>query len=353
MSDQLVELVLSAIAYVEKITHKFIPEATVDQKEDVYETLDSGSRPSSDYFIMVSLSAIIATVGLLINSPAIIIGAMLVAPLMLPILSISLASVKGDLRLFWRAFEAEAKGMIFAVFIAFIIAYLLNYIIPLTSIPSEIALRTEPTSLDLFVALASGAAGAYALSRGLNATLPGVAIATAVLPPLSVMGIGLGVHRPELALGGFTLFLSNAIAINFAGSVVFWLVGFNPKWSATAEKETARRLLISLALLLIISIPLAFFLYTNVTTESTKSTIERVITEDIGVRSELVSATSGIDPETGVFTVTATILSPNEYEKKDTSKLREKLVKELNRPLNLNLNVLVFQSKTATVQNSA
>ena len=151
-----------------------------------------------------------SSLGLLLNSPAVIIGAMLVAPLMSAIVGLGLGVVEGDSHLLVAAAWATFRGMILAI----LIGVFLGLVIPDASATPEIMARTRPSVLDLGVALASGAAGAYALCRkNVSAGLAGVAIAAALVPPLTTVGIGVALGRGDIAGGALLLLLTNLIAI--------------------------------------------------------------------------------------------------------------------------------------------
>ena len=164
------------------------------RQRDVLAGLDESSLLGRNYVIMVVLSSIIATFGLVQDSPAVIIGAMLIAPLMSPIIAFSLALVLGDLGRAGRALLTLVVGVALAIGISVVFGQAVstgrfNF---LEQLPAEILGRTHPTLFDLAIALAGGAAAAYALARPeLSATLPGVAIATALMPPVCTVGIGL------------------------------------------------------------------------------------------------------------------------------------------------------------------
>jgi uncharacterized hydrophobic protein (TIGR00271 family) len=201
--------------------YDMLPTLTLHEQTEVYKTIREGAEPEVDFFVMMALSSAIATFGLLLNSPAVIIGAMLVAPLMAAIFGLSLGVVRGDLRLLRRAVTATLQGALLAVGVAFI----LSLIAPETALPREVMSRTQPNLLDLGVALASGAAGAYALCRkDVSASLPGVAIAAALVPPLAAVGVGLARWDGNIAGGALLLFVTNLVAIIAAGGLVFlWL----------------------------------------------------------------------------------------------------------------------------------
>jgi len=202
------------------------------------------SKPSGSFYLLVCLSAIIATYGLLANSAAVVIGAMLVAPLMGPIFGIALALSTGDRHLLKTAVFAEVVGIILAVALSTLVG-----LIPLRpDFGSEILARTQPTIYDVLVALASGLAGGYALvDEKISPALPGVAIATALVPPLAVCGLNLAAGDWMLAWGAFLLFLINFIAIEFAAASIFMVLG-------VVEFPHIKRLGISFIILLLATV---------------------------------------------------------------------------------------------------
>lgn len=244
-----------------------IPTLDREQQVAIYKRVRRGARPDTDYFVMMGLSAIIATYGLLQGSSAVIIGAMLVAPLFTPILALSLAIVQGDIRLIRLAVEAALKGIVLAVGLA----VLLTALSPLQIVTNEIAVRTSPNLFDLAVALSSGAAGAYAMAReDVAAALPGVAIAAALVPPLGVIGIGLALGDSTITLGSSLLFTTNLIAITLAGSITLILLGFRPAAGEEREARLRLGLVTSIVLLVLITVPLAI-VFVDAVRESTAS----------------------------------------------------------------------------------
>jgi len=210
---------------------RIIPPISEKRREEVQAQLRDSSHPDFDFFLLVLLSSVIATLGLLVDSPAVIIGAMLVAPLMSPIIGLGLASIRGDDRLARDAFAALLRGAILSILISFLLTWV-NTFMPFTDLqadqlPKEVLARTQPSPIDLVIALAGGLAAAFALAMpNISAALPGVAIATALMPPLSTVGIGLAFKRWDVAGGAFLLFSTNAVAIAFAAMLVFFVLGF-------------------------------------------------------------------------------------------------------------------------------
>lgn len=177
-----------------------------------------GAVPSISFYVLLSLSGIIATLGLLANSAATIIGAMIIAPLMGPIIAIAYSMVTRNQRLLKRSSYTLVKGILLTVGISMLIAKLVG----IRTFGSEIVGRVSPTLLDMGVALAAGAAGSYATSRrSIGNALPGVAISVALVPPLSVVGIGLAMNSHSTSVGASLLFLANLSGIIFSGALVF------------------------------------------------------------------------------------------------------------------------------------
>jgi uncharacterized hydrophobic protein (TIGR00271 family) len=201
--------------------------AVVDSKtqhqDSVRENIRDGAVLSSAHLLMNVLAATIATYGLFANSPAVVISAMIVAVLLGPIVGVSLALVDIDMRLLLQSLTSFLAGASGVMVTAFIIGTV-HKDMPITN---EIMTRTAPNLLDLMVALAGGAAGAYAtVSPRLSIAVVGVAIAVALVPPLSAAGILFARGEVDLAFGALLLTFTNMVAIQFASSVVLWLTGF-------------------------------------------------------------------------------------------------------------------------------
>jgi uncharacterized hydrophobic protein (TIGR00341 family) len=204
-------------------------------REELYEDIKAAAQCSRVYLTMVVLSTIVAAVGLYYNSVAIIIGAMVIAPLLGPNVALSLSTALGDLALLRHALLTALAGIATAMVLSVIIGVLLN-VDPATP---EIASRNAVGMGDIAVALASGAAGALAFTTGVSATLIGVMVAVALLPPLVVFGLLLGGGYPAMAMGALSLFLMNLICVNLAGVTTFLAQGIRP--TTWWEKDRASK----------------------------------------------------------------------------------------------------------------
>ena len=207
-------------------------------KTTAVEKLIADSTPDFDFFLFIVLSVLMATFGLLIDNVAVLIGSMLIAPLLSPILSFSLGLVLSDHKIIYRSFYTVLKAFVMGTFAAFVAALLF---VPLNDQPSyEILIQTIP-SLEYFaVAMIAGLAVSFSVVKPhLSTTLSGIAVSVALIPPLAVLGIGLAQFNWGLVSGSFVLFLLNVVGIVFASMVSFSLMDFKNKHRAA--KETVKK----------------------------------------------------------------------------------------------------------------
>lgn len=211
---------------------------------------------------LLILAAGIATFGLLGDSLAVIIGAMIVAPLMLPIMGLAFGVSIGDRSTIFTTMIVSFAGIVMAVAVGFFLTLPIAEVTHPEAI-TQIMNRTSPHLLDLMAALVTGLAGAFALSRkDVSDTLPGVAIAVSLVPPLANVGILLALGKPSLASGSLLLFITNYVAILLTGSLVFAVMGFRQVALLPFDVRTRHRAVAStLVALLLITIPLSVTSY--------------------------------------------------------------------------------------------
>lgn len=227
----------------------FIAHAATDEFKDLYQLLRDNATTSSVFLTLMALSTLLASVGLFASSAPVIIGAMILAPLMGPIISLSMALARQDPSLL----TASATTLGIGVLVSLGFSSVASFIIPMEIVTPEIAARLSPSLLDLGVAVISGIAGAYAHARVDAAkSLAGVAIAVALVPPLAVTGIGIGWLDSHVAWGALLLFLTNLAGIVFAAALTFLALGFAP---FTRAKKGLTIAFIGVTL---VSIPLVF-----------------------------------------------------------------------------------------------
>ena len=216
----------------------------------LFEPPDLGRRLVRFGALLILASAI-ATYGLLGDSVATVIGAMIVAPLMLPIMGLAFGISIGDRKAIVSSILVGLAGMVTAVAVGFILAQTVGEAFDPTS-NSQIMARTSPRLVDLAAALATGLAGAFATGRkDVSDTLPGVAIAISLVPPLTNAGILFAAGQPDLAVGSLLLFVTNYFAILLTGALVFGLMGY-PGVSLVQKSVRARRVAIVLIIVMVI-----------------------------------------------------------------------------------------------------
>lgn len=227
-----------------------------------FDELQEAAKVNRDYYVMTALSACIATFGLYLNSVAVIIGAMLIAPLMSPILACGLAIAHGDVGFLKRAVQTTVVG----TGVALACAAVLTALVPRMPLGGEILARIHPNVFDMAVALISGAAGAYAFSsRALSPMLPGVAIAAALIPPLATAGIGFSTGRRDIFFGASLLFATNFVAIAVGAALTFLGLGFFPKQREKTRGYRLRTFVVAAILLAALLAPLVYFTVSNLT----------------------------------------------------------------------------------------
>ena len=290
-----------------------------------------GADPSFNYYMLLFLSGVISTLGLLAGSTAAIIGAMIVAPLMGPITGMAFAITMGNRRLLKRSGLAVLTGSLLTVGTA----YLICSIIGLNTLNAEILQRTRPTLIDLVIGLAAGAAGSFATTRREVAdALPGVAIAVALVPPLSVIGIGLAFKNQSVFVGSTLLFVTNLAGIILSGGLVFIWQDYG------SIKRAKRGLTASTIVIALLGIPLGLAMRDLIIEERARSFVSTLLRresetfKDTDIRALRVRSqnnTLNVDLEVAATTNT---ISDNQINLVHTF-----LEQELERPINLNVSI--------------
>jgi uncharacterized hydrophobic protein (TIGR00271 family) len=321
-----------------------LPTLTFDEQMEVYHELRRASRPSINYFVLIAASAVIATLGLLLNSPAVIIGAMLVAPLMSPIVSAGMGIVTGDIQMLRSALSSTLQGVLLAIFLG-IVSTLIS---PLATATTEVLARTRPNLLDLLVALVSGVAGAYAIGRKeVGAALPGVAIAAALVPPIAAIGVGIALGSLSVALGAALLFTTNLVAIIFSSAITFLLLGMRPPRRPDRQRWLRQGLIVSVVLLLLISIPLGVVLFQAASVSRIEGQAQEIVQQTVdewsssltdGGRASL--ADFNVDAGWRNVSITGTLYTTEDISSADMNALDARLESALHRTVDIELFVV-------------
>jgi uncharacterized hydrophobic protein (TIGR00341 family) len=238
------------------------PPAPRISREELYEDLVQASRLTLVYAVMVTLSTIVAAVGLIRDNVAIVIGAMVIAPLLGPNVALALASSLGDMSLAKRSLKALSVGLAIAVVVSLAIGAVLE-VDPTTR---QIATRTQADFPDIALALAAGAAGSLAFTSGVSAVLVGVMVSVALLPPVVTAGLLAGAGQGALALGALLLLVTNVACVNLAAVATFLLQKVRPRswWEAEQAKRATRLAVLAWVGVLAILIGLMLLQYVGI-----------------------------------------------------------------------------------------
>lgn len=326
---------MQIIHFLQKLIHPL----TADEKIVVTQEIRQSATSSFDFFLLVVLSCSIATLGLVTNSPAVIIGAMLVAPLMSPIIGVGMSSITGDSFLARNSATALLRGAVLAVLLSSLMT-LINANLPfvvLQELPNEVLARTHPSPIDLGIALAGGLAAAYALTRpNISAALPGVAIATALMPPLCTVGVGLALTRWDVAGGALLLFITNAITIAFAAALVFFLRGFSPD-THIINRRLPRSLIISALITFTLLVPLTYYSVQFFQQANENRLINEVVNAEVAnMGAELVEL--NLSRTSGALDLIITISTSRTLHYEEVISLQKAIVDGLQRPISLKVN---------------
>ncbi|MEM9254653.1 MAG: TIGR00341 family protein [Pseudomonadota bacterium] len=245
--------------------------ASEEEYRDLFIALRDAARPSSSFQVLMVLSVLLALTGLYANSAPVIIGAMILAPLMAPIVSLAMGLARTDASLIRSSMHTLGIGLAWGFAWAILVAWAMPLEVPTT----EMKARMSPTLLDLLIAVVSGVAGAYANAKDeIAKSLAGVAIAVALVPPLSVAGIGLGWGDWHMAWGAFLLLITNLVGIALAASATFLVLGFAPFHRARAGMG------VTLMIMLVIAAPLSLSFSHLVTKDKLRREVPRVLEVD-------------------------------------------------------------------------
>lgn len=293
--------------------------ATPEENLATVERVSSGAGLTRDYLVLLLLSTLIAAYGLLSNSTATVIGAMIVAPLMGPILGLAMGMVRGDSATFYRSLWAELLGVLLVVLTGAAVAFLVS---PenIDYFQSEIQGRVRPTLFDMAIGLTAGLAGAYcSVSPRLQPSIAGVAIAVALVPPLTVTGLTLaGAFQGNVpwnaALGSFMLFFANFLTIEMAAVLVFVSAGLGEVHHVIGRRGFGAAFRLQLVLLLFTAAFLAHQLNTLVQERRFHRLARQVITSELRLipGANLDSLQAEIDSEQGTVSIVAIVGSRQE-----------------------------------------
>lgn len=297
---------------------------------------------SGRYAFLIVISAAISLLGLLMPSVAVLIGAMLLSPLMMPIIGLGFAIATLD----FREMRLAATALVLGSIVAVLLSVVLVTISPVQTVTSEIANRTQPTLFDLLVALLSAIAGGYALIRGRGGTVVGVAIAIALMPPLVVVGFGIATWNATIFSGALLLFMTNAVTIALTAALIARVYGFGRHLSPS---HTGWQLILFVLALGILSIPLGASLKQIALEAVVQRQTREVLRANFpdGARMSLLE----IDQTTRPMRIRAVVLTPQVAPGAD-DKLTAALEVKVGRKVDLHVDQVRISPASGTVEGA-
>lgn len=311
---------------------------SVDHGKVIARIVDeSGWSPR--YVFMTMMAAGIAVLGLLLSSPAVVIGAMLISPLMSPILGLGFALALFDFAELRRSMTALALGTVAAV--AFTIVIVMAS--PLQATTAEILARTRPSLFDLLVALFAALAGTFAVIRGRGEAIVGVAIATALMPPLAVVGYGIATWNVPVLAGSSALFVTNFVTIALAAMVLARFYGFGHSLS---HRQTWAQTVMLFAVFVAMAVPLAFSLEQIAREAFVTNQVRNILSQRFGANARVTQLDIDFDAEP--LLVRSIIIAPRSAPKRRTD-LHAQLQTALGRPVRLQLDQVLLSPGSGAI----
>lgn len=321
-------------------------ETSKEDRQLAYLDVRDSHQMRASYLIMLVLACLVALFGLLSNSPAVVIGAMLISPLMSPFLSAGLALAVGD----WALGRAALRTIFLSILTAVSISVLAVAASPLREVTPEILARTSPNLLDLGIAFFSGFAGTYTVvNRKGGTTIPGVAIATAVMPPLCVVGFGVFNLDSRIAVGALSLFVTNLAAIIISAACVFLLAAFRASDRPAANGRTWAapvRIVVSFVVLGALAVPLAVALVQAASLARVRQAVHRVLASEVErdpLRARLSASWSVRETPDARVLVDATIRTVSFFSSVEVESIERALERTLGRQVAFRLEQVRVQ----------
>lgn len=319
-----------------------LPQLTVEERVRVYRQVRRSSRASVDFYFMMLAAAAISSLGLLLDNSAIVIGAMLIAPMMSALLGVSMSVVQGDR---WTL-RVALRSALLAILLVLGVSLAIGLAMPGRRITDEMLSRSSPNLLDLAVALGAGAAASYATSRReVASALAGVAVAVALVPPLATVGLALGAGNARATLGALLLFLTNLTAIVSAATLIFLWMGFHPERTEEARARTFRSGLVGTwGMLAVITVILGVLTYNSVRYTVFNNAVERTLDAEIAGLGDGVALVDWQVPEGsadgGPVELVVTVRAARPVGEGEATLLQERLSGALRRPVDLTLSTI-------------
>jgi uncharacterized hydrophobic protein (TIGR00271 family) len=308
-----------------------------NQKQGIINKIEADIRADNSYLGMAIISSLIATFALLIDDLAVLIGSMLIAPFLTPALGVGMGIIKGDSDLFKRGLLNLTIGVIVGIIGSIIIAA----VFPIKELSEAITDRSAPTLVQLAIAVLAGGAAAFSYAyRKIRAVLSGAFVALALVPPISIIGIGVAFLDWDLVGGAALLLLANVIGLTLAAVLVFFLFGFRPMSRPDNYREVKIGITWLASLFLLIALPLGYIMQTIITDINRENTAQTVIENQFdGAINTSVSELS-IKKHSDKIMVGFTIRSEGEVDTNKIRNIKNQLEEKFNSPVEIDAKLI-------------
>ena len=307
-------------------------------RESLITFAQNNSRVNTEYLMLVVASAVITSLGLILDNIAVIVGGMVIAPVLGPILAITIGIVLGKAKLIKQGISAEIIGIVFAIMVGF----MWGVFIPDVDLTNSLRIRMYPTLADLFIAIAAGAAAAYSLMKGqLRAGLVGVMVAASLLPVMCTIGIGISFANQEMILGAFLLLGGNYLGLLLANIIVFYIKGLKPQnwYKNKAQKIIKKSLAFIIISVMVLSIPLGFMTVFQFYKEKPVEIIKAIVKENLILEWDY--HIESIEIKGNLINIY--MYSEKEVDENRLYSIKEQLQAELKREYNIKFKVIAIR----------
>lgn len=312
-------------------------ELEKNQKQGIIDKLIADTQANIGFMGLAAISALIATFALLIEDIPVLVGAMLIAPFLTPTLLVGMGIVRGDLKLLRKGLVTLVIGVIIGI----ASAILITLISPIKEIGDEIITRSSPTLIQLFIAVLAGAAAAFSYSyRKIRAVLAGAFIALALVPPISIVGIGIATLNWEIIGGASLLLVANIIGLTIASVAVFFLLGFRP----ANELENLRGVRLGIiwlaVLFFLIALPLGYIMENIITKIRIENTAKDVIERQLNQYPESRVKDVASNQKDGKIKISFTVHSGYQIDNSFIAGIKNNLEKELDKEVEIDARLV-------------
>lgn len=308
-----------------------------NQRQGVMDKLIADTQPNIGFIGLAAISSLIATFALLIEDIPVLVGAMLIAPFLTPTLLIGMGIIRGELNLLKKGLITLLAGIVIGI----IFSVIITLISPIKEIGDEIMTRSSPTLIQLFIAVLAGGAAAFSYSyRKIRAVLAGAFIALALVPPISIIGIGIATWNLEILGGASLLLTANVIGLTIASVAVFFLLGFRPRNTMENLRGVKLGIIWLAVLFFLIALPLGYIMQNIIDKVQIEDASRKVISRQLNKYPDSEVTNISSQEKNGKVKISFTIQSGYQIDNSLIAGIRNSLEDELNKEVEVDAKLI-------------